>query len=63
MCLTTPLIDWKRSVSTTVTMWKKLKKLKDNDKRVEEMKLDKVTEDFVTKTKKKLADSEDHSRL
>ena len=49
--------------STTVTMWKKLKKLKDNDTRVEEMKLDKVTEDFVTKTKKKLADSEDHSRL
>ena len=26
------------------------------------IKLDEITEDFVTKTKKKLADSEDHSR-
>ena len=38
------------------------KKLEDIDKRVEEIKLDKITEDFVTKTKKKLADLEDRSR-
>ena len=38
------------------------KKLKDIDSRVEEIKLDEITEDFVTKTKKKLADLEDHSR-
>ena len=38
------------------------KKLEDIDKRVEEIKLDEITEDFVTKTKKKLADLEDRSR-
>ena len=38
------------------------KKLEDIDSRVEEMKLDEVTEDFVTKTKKKLSDLEDRSR-
>ena len=38
------------------------KKLEDIDKRVEEIKLDEITEDFVTKTKKKLADVEDRSR-
>ena len=32
------------------------------DNRVEEIKLDEITEDFVTKTKKKLADLEDRSR-
>ena len=34
-------------------------KLEDIDRRVEEIKLDEITEDFVTKTKKKLADLED----
>ena len=38
------------------------KKLEDIDSRVEEIKLDKITEDFVTKTKRKLADLEDRSR-
>ena len=38
------------------------KKLEDIDSRVEKIKLDKITEYFVTKTKKKLADLEDHSR-
>ena len=38
------------------------KKLEDIASRVEEMKLDEVTEDFVTKTKKKLSDLEDRSR-
>ena len=38
------------------------KKLEDIGSRVEEVKLDKITEDFATKTKKKLADLEDHSR-
>ena len=38
------------------------KKLEDIDSRVEEIKLDEITEDFVIKTKKKLADSEDRSR-
>ena len=38
------------------------KKLGDIDKGVEEIKLDEITEDFVTKTKKKLADLEDRSR-
>ena len=38
------------------------KKLEDIDSRVEEIKLDEITEDFVTKTKKKLADLEDRSR-
>ena len=37
------------------------KKLEYIDKRVEEIKLDEITQDFVTKTKKKLADLEDHS--
>ena len=32
------------------------KKLEKIDNRVEEVKLDEITEDFVTKTKKKLAD-------
>ena len=38
------------------------KKLEDIDSRVEEIKADEITEDFVTKTKKKLADLEDRSR-
>ena len=38
------------------------KKLEDIDSRIEEVKLDEITEDFVTKTKKKLADLEDRSR-
>ena len=38
------------------------KKLQDIDSRVEEIKLDEITEDFVTKTKKELADLEDRSR-
>ena len=38
------------------------KKLEDIDRRVEVIKLDEITEDFVTKTKKKLADLEDRSR-
>ena len=37
------------------------KKLEDIDSRVEEIKLDEITEDFVAKTKKKLADLEDRS--
>ena len=38
------------------------KKLEDMDSRVEEIKLDEITDDFVIKTKKKLADLEDRSR-
>ena len=38
------------------------KKLKNIDSTVEEIKPDKITENFVTKTKKKLADLEDRSR-
>ena len=38
------------------------KKLEDIDSRVEGVKLDEITEDFFTKTKKKLADLEDPSR-
>ena len=38
------------------------KKLEDIDSRVEEIKLDEIIEDFVTKTKKKPADLEDRSR-
>ena len=38
------------------------KKLEDIDSRVEEIKLDEITEDFVTKAKNKLADLEDRSR-
>ena len=38
------------------------KNLEDIDSRVEEVKLDEITEDFVTKTKKKLGDLEDHNR-
>ena len=37
------------------------KKLEDIDSRVEEIKPDKITEDFVRKAKKKLADLEDRS--
>ena len=37
------------------------KRLEDIDSRVEEIKLEEITEDFVTKTKKKLADLEDRS--
>ena len=35
------------------------KKLEDIDRRVGEIKLDEITEDFDTKTKKKIADLED----
>ena len=38
------------------------KKLEDISSRVEEIKLDEITGDFVTKTKKKLGDLEDGSR-
>ena len=38
------------------------KKLEKIDSRVAEVKLDEITEDFVTKTKKKLADLEDRIR-
>ena len=38
------------------------KKLEDIDKRLEEIKRDEITENFVTKTKKQLADLEDRSR-
>ena len=38
------------------------KKLEHIDSIVEEIKLEEITEDVVTKTKKKLADWEDHSR-
>ena len=38
------------------------KRLEDIDSRVEEIKLEEITEDFATKTKKKLADVEDRSR-
>ena len=37
------------------------KKLEDIDSRLEEIKLDEITEDFVTKTKKILTDLEDRS--
>ena len=37
------------------------KEVEDIDSRVEEIRLDEITEDFITKTKKKLADLEDHS--
>ena len=37
------------------------KKLEGIDKRVEDIKLDEIIEDFATKTKKKLADLEDCS--
>ena len=49
--------------NTIVTMLMKLiKKLKSIDKRLEEIKLDKINEDLVTKTKKKLADLNNSSR-
>ena len=38
------------------------KKLEDIDSRVEDIKIDEITEDFVAKTKKKLADLEGRSR-
>ena len=38
------------------------KKLEDIDSRVEEIKPDETTEDFATKTNKKLADLEDRRR-
>ena len=38
------------------------KNLEGIDKRVEEIKLDEITEDFAIKTKKKLTDLEDRSR-
>ena len=37
------------------------KKLEDIESRIIEIKPDDITEDFITKTKMKLADSEDHS--
>ena len=37
------------------------KKLENIDSRVEEIKLDETSEDFITKTKKNLADLEDRS--
>ena len=39
------------------------KEVEDIDSRVEEIRLDEITEDFITKTKKKLADLDDHSCL
>ena len=38
------------------------KKLQNIERKVKEIKLDEITEDFVKKTKKKLADLEDRSR-
>ena len=38
------------------------KQLKDIDRRVEEIKLDKITADFVIKTKQKLVHLEERSR-
>ena len=43
-------------------LMKLIKKLKSIDKRLEEIKLDKINEDLVTKTKKKLADIDNSSR-
>ena len=54
---------WGKVSNTIVTILMKLiKKLKSIDKRLEEIKLDKINEDLVTKTKKKLADLDNSSR-
>ena len=57
------LTDLKESVQYQSDSVDKINnKLEDIDRTVEEIKLDEITEDFVTKTKKKLADLEDRSR-
>ena len=54
------LTDLKESVKYQSDSVDKINnKLEDIDRTVEEIKLDEITEDFVTKTKKKLADLED----
>ena len=56
------LTDLKESVQYQSDSVDKINnKLEDIDRTVEEIKLDEITEDFVTKTKKKLADLEDRS--
>ena len=57
------LIDLRESVQYHIDNVDEVnKKLENIDRRVKEIKLDEITEDFVTKTKKKLAHLEDHSR-
>ena len=57
------MVDFRKSVQYhSYNVDEVNKKLEAIDSRVEEIKLDEITEDFVTKTKKKLADLEDHSR-
>ena len=54
------LTDLKESVQYQSDSVDKINnKLEDIDRTVEEIKLDEITEDFVTETKKKLADLED----
>ena len=50
------LTDLKENVQYNSDNIYEIKKLEDIDSRIEKIKLDKITEDFVTKTKKKLAD-------
>ena len=54
------MIDWTRKLYLNVH--EANTKIEDIGRRVREIKLDKMTEDFVTKTKKKLAHLEDCSR-
>ena len=57
------LIDLRESVQYHIDNVDEVnKKLENIDRRVKEIKLDEITEDFFTKTKKKLAHLEDHSR-
>ena len=57
------LVDLRKSVQYHSGIVDEInKRLEDIDSRVEEIKLEEITEDFVTKTKKKLADVEDRSR-
>ena len=50
------MTDLKENVQYNSDNLYEIKKLEDIDSRIEKIKLDKITEDFVTKTKKKLAD-------
>ena len=50
------LTDLRENVQNNSDNIYEIKKLEDIDSRIEKIKLDKITEDFVTKTKKKLAD-------
>ena len=59
----TNMVDFRESVQYhSYNVDEVNKELEAIDSRVEEIKLDEITEDFVTKKKKKLADLEDHSR-